>query len=100
WSGDWAWGPRYMIIVLPCLAVMCAPLMNMIRWRQALMALGGVGFLLPGALGVLVNFNTYYQRARATLGLNLLNTVYHDWSWQPIWRHVGVLSDELGNLGK
>ncbi len=27
WSGDWAWGPRYMQIVLPCLAAMAAPLM-------------------------------------------------------------------------
>ena len=28
WSGDWAWGPRYMQIVVPCLAAMAAPLMD------------------------------------------------------------------------
>jgi hypothetical protein len=100
WSGDFAWGPRYMIIVMPCLAVMCAPLMNRSRWRQALAALAGLGFLLPGALGVMVNFNTLYVRAGASLGVNFRNTIYHDWSWQPIWRHIGVLSDELRNLGK
>ena len=100
WHGDWAWGPRYMIIVLPCLAVMCAPLVGFVRWRRALAALGAIGFLFPGALGVLVNFNIFYLRARAKLGNGFLNTVYHDWSWQPIWRHIGVLSDELGNVGK
>jgi hypothetical protein len=100
WSGDWAWGPRYMIIVLPCLAVMCAPLVNRIRWRRALMVLAGIGFLFPGALGVLVNFNTFYQRANRALGANFRNTVYHDWAWQPIWRHLGVLGNEWGNLGK
>jgi hypothetical protein len=56
--------------------------------------------LLPGALGVLVNFNIYYQRARTTLGINFRNTIYHDLSWQPIWRHISVLGDELRNLGK
>jgi hypothetical protein len=100
WHGDWAWGPRYMIIVLPCLAVMCAPLVGDVRWRRALAALGAIGFVFPGALGVLVNFNTFYLRARAKLGTGFLNTVYHDWSWQPIWRHIGVLRDELGNVGQ
>ncbi|MDQ1510933.1 MAG: hypothetical protein QOG50_2777, partial [Actinomycetota bacterium] len=100
WSGDWAWGPRYMIIVLPCLAVMCAPLVNMVRWRRALAALAGIGFVLPGALGVLVNFNTFYLNARSKLGINFRNAIYHDWSWQPIGRHISVLSDELGNVGK
>jgi hypothetical protein len=100
WSGDWAWGPRYMLIVLPCLAVMCAPLVNRVRWRQALAALAGLGFLLPGALGVLVNFNTFYQRARAALGINFRNTIYRRLSWQPIWRHMSVLGDEFRNLGK
>ena len=28
WSGDWAWGPRYLQIVVPCLAAMAAPLMD------------------------------------------------------------------------
>jgi len=100
WSGDWAWGPRYMIIVLPCLAVMCAPLVNMVRWRRALAALAGIGFLLPGALGVLVNFNTFYLQAQKKLGANFRNSIYHNWSWQPIGRHISVLKAELGNLGK
>jgi hypothetical protein len=26
--------------------------------------------------------------------------VYHDWSWQPIWRHIGILQEALRNLGK
>ena len=64
------------------------------------MALAGIGFLFPGALGVLVNFNIFYQRASRTLGTGFRNHVYHDWSWQPIWRHLGVLGDALGNLGK
>ena len=100
WSGDWAWGPRYMIIVLPCLAVMCAPLVNMVRWRRALTALAGVGFLFPGTLGVIVNFNTYYLRANRQLGTDFRDRVYHDWAWNPIWKHLGILGNEWGNFGK
>ncbi len=100
WSGDWAWGPRYMIIVLPCLAVMCAPLVNRVRWRNALVVLGGLGVLFPGLLGVSVNFNTFYQRANRALGPTFRNTVYHDWSWNPIWRHVKILGQEWGNFGR
>ena len=36
WSGDWAWGPRYLQIVVPCLAAMAAPLMDSVNWRRAL----------------------------------------------------------------
>ena len=35
WSGDWAWGPRYMQIVVPCLAAMAAPLMDSARVARA-----------------------------------------------------------------
>jgi len=100
WAGDWAWGPRYMIIVLPCLAAMCAPLVNMKGWRNALLALGGLGLLFPGALGVFVNFNTYYQRAHKTLGPTFLNAIYHRVGQQPIWHHVKILVQEWGNLGR
>jgi hypothetical protein len=100
WSGDWAWGPRYMIIVLPCVAVMCGPLVGRIRWRRALAILAGVGFVLPGAVGSMINFNLFYQRARVTLGVNFRNSVYHDWSWNPIWRQLGLLGNAWGNLGK
>jgi hypothetical protein len=100
WSGDWAWGPRYMLIVLPCLAVMCAPLVNMRRWRNALVVLGGLGLLFPGLLGVAVNFNIFYRRANQSLGATFRNTVYHDWSWNPIWHHVKIFGQQWGNFGQ
>ncbi len=100
WSGDWAWGPRYMIIVLPCLAVMCAPLVSTKPWRNALAVLAGLGFLFPGALGVLVNYNTFYHGANRTLGVTFRDAVYHDWSWNPIWHHVKILGQEWGNFGR
>lgn len=100
WSGDWAWGPRYMIIVVPCLAVMCAPLVGRLQWRRALMVLGGIGFLFPGALGVLVNFNTLYQRASKSLGTKFNQSIHFEWAWQPIAKLVPLLGEELGNLGK
>ncbi len=100
WSGDWAWGPRYMLIVLPCVAAMCAPLVSMIRWRRALAILAVVGFLLPGVLGSTINFNLFYQRARVSLGENFRNNVYHDWSWNPIWHTLGLVGNAWGNLGK
>jgi hypothetical protein len=100
WSGDWAWGPRYMIIVLPCLAVMCAPLVNRKPWRNALAVLAGLGFLFPGALGVLVNYTYFYQRANRSLGATFSHAVYHDWSWNPIWHHIKILGQEWGNFGR
>jgi hypothetical protein len=100
WAGDWSWGPRYMIIVLPCLAVMCAPLVNRKPWRNALVVLAGLGVLFPGAMGVLVNFNTYYQRAHKSLGATFLNHLHNDISRQPIAHHVNILVQEWGNLGR
>jgi hypothetical protein len=89
-----------MIIVLPCLAVMCAPLVNMKRWRNALAVLGGLGLLFPGLLGVTVNFNIFYQRANRALGATFRDAVYHDWSWNPIWHHLKILGQEWGNFGR
>jgi hypothetical protein len=69
-------------------------------WRNALAVLAGLGVLFPGALGVFVNFNTFYQRAHRSLGVTFRNSVYHDWSWQPIWHHVKILGQEWGNVGR
>jgi hypothetical protein len=65
WSGDWAWGPRYLQIVLPCLAAMAAPLMISKAWRWAVGVLGGLGLLFSALPAVLIRFtylfNTVYQ---------------------------------------
>jgi hypothetical protein len=99
WAGDWAWGPRYMIIVLPCLAVMCAPLVRMVPWRRALTALAAVGVLFPGGLGVLVNFDVFYLQTQRKFGPGFVSKIWHDWSLQPIGHHVSVLAHEVGNFG-
>ena len=56
WSGDWAWGPRYMQIVVPCLAAMAAPLMDSPGWRRALIAVSVLGLLFAALPAVLVRF--------------------------------------------
>jgi hypothetical protein len=69
-------------------------------WRNVVVALGAVGLLFPGLLGVMVNFNTYYQRANRSLGADFLQSVYHQWSWNPIWHHVKIFGQEWGNFGR
>ena len=56
WSGDWAWGPRYMQIVVPCLAAMAAPLMDSRAWRRALIVVSVLGFFFAALPAVLMRF--------------------------------------------
>ena len=63
WSGDWAWGPRYLQIVVPCLAAMAAPLMNARGWRRALVAVSVLGFFFAAVPAVLVRFTLVFYAA-------------------------------------
>ena len=89
-----------MIIVLPCLAAMCAPLVNTKGWRNALLALGGLGLLSRARSACSSTSTRITNAAHKTLGPTFLNAIYHQVSRQPIWHHVKILVQEWGNLGR
>jgi hypothetical protein len=67
WSGDWAWGPRYMQIVLPCLAAMAAPLMVSRLWRRAVLAVGALGLVFSALPAVLIRFTYLFTTAYSVM---------------------------------
>jgi hypothetical protein len=68
WSGDWAWGPRYLVFALPALMVPCAELFGddrPRRWaaRAAVTALLVAGIAVQG-LGSAIRWDHYIQISR------------------------------------
>ena len=63
WSGDWAWGPRYLQIAVPCLAAMAAPLMDSRGWRHAAIIVSVAGFVFAALPAVLVRFTLIWHAA-------------------------------------
>jgi hypothetical protein len=87
WSGDWAWGPRYLQIVIPCIAAMEAPLMDSpvlvrftIVWHAAYAAMRP-----PTPAGPKVWDRSYYA------------LVWHTAHWQQIGYQLRLLSDAWSN---
>ena len=62
WHGDHTWGPRYLVMSLPLMILGLAQLMDARRWRQGVIGLGILGFMIS-SLGVIINFNSYFVRA-------------------------------------
>jgi hypothetical protein len=108
WSGDWAWGPRYLQIVLPCLAAMAAPLTDVRGWRRALVVVSVFGFLFAALPAVLVRFTLIFWSAiRVMPPPNVLGPpvwdhsyyalVWHTLHWQQIGYQLRLLPHALTN---
>jgi hypothetical protein len=109
WSGDWAWGPRYMQIVLPCLAAMAAPLMDERVWRRALAAVSVFGLVFAALPAVLVRFTIiFYAALRAMPPKNVIKgppdwdhsyyaLIWHTLHWQQILYQLRLLPQTVGN---
>ncbi len=108
WSGDWAWGPRYLQIVLPCLAAMAAPLMDARFWRRALVVLSILGFLFSALPAVATRFTVEFYAAYTAMPPPTVKgppdwdhsyyaLIWHTWHWQPILYHLRHLPDAFSN---
>ncbi len=83
WEGGWCWGPRFLVPVLPLLAVPLAawwespPASRIARW-------GGVVLVAAGALfnwiGTLVPFTDYHLALKNVFGAPYMAVAR--WSWQ------------------
>jgi hypothetical protein len=56
WSGDWAWGPRYLVFAVPVLLLPCIAFLSGMRWPGRSLA---VAVLVLG-LGVQILGNAFY----------------------------------------
>ena len=109
WSGDWAWGPRYLQIVVPCLAAMAAPLMDSRAWRRALIGVSVLGLLFAALPAVLVRFTLVFWAAQqamppksAILGPPVWDhsyyaLVWHTLHWQQMLYQLRSLPHAIAN---
>ena len=108
WSGDWAWGPRYLQIVVPCLAAMAAPLMGGRGWRRALLAVSVLGLFFAALPAVLVRFTLVFYAAFKVMPPPTVQgppvwdhsyyaLVWHTLHWQQILYQLRLLPDALSN---
>jgi hypothetical protein len=108
WSGDWAWGPRYLQIVIPCIAAMAAPLMDSPQWRRALLGASVLGLLFAALPAVLVRFTIVWHAAYAAMppaspagppvwDHSYYALVWHTAHWQQIGYQLRLLSDAWSN---
>jgi hypothetical protein len=99
WSGDWAWGPRYVVPVLPLAMVLALPAVEAARTtasRAAVAAVIGVGALVQ-LLDVLVDYQHQIQ-LKFDDGIALASY------WRPadsaLWRHAVALVQVLAGHGR
>jgi hypothetical protein len=61
WSGENAYGPRYLVPLLPSIVALLAPVIDTgTQWVRGVRVAAVVGFLVPGLLGSLMYFNAVY----------------------------------------
>ncbi len=90
WSGENAYGPRYLIPLLPIVIAMLAPVIDSGRhWLRGARVAAAVGFLVPGLLGTLMYFNAVYfvQQPGVLENIDLPTTTqtqqFLAWDFQP-----------------
>jgi len=109
WSGENAYGPRYLIPVLPLLVALLAPIIDSGReWLRGVKVAAIAGFLIPGLLGSTMYFNGVYWDNGFAVTQNMdspgvLTTVqqYVAYNFQPrsspLMLHVRSLIDLFHN---
>ena len=97
WSGDWAWGPRFMVPLAPLMLLPAIMLFEPWRAMRRWFRVAIIGLCLAGtavqALGVSLDF--YHQMGiMAQHNLPVAGAVW-DPSMSAVWRHFGALRDLL-----
>jgi len=109
WSGENAFGPRYLIPVLPLLVALIAPVIDSGReWFRGVKVAAAIGFLVPGLLGSTMHFNSVYIDNAFDVTKNMdspgkLTSVQQHLAWEfqprssPLMLHVRSLPDLFNN---
>jgi hypothetical protein len=63
WSGEAAFGPRYLVPLLPAIISLLAPVLDTaVHWRRGAALAGTVGFVVSGLIGGSMYFNAVYAQ--------------------------------------
>jgi hypothetical protein len=95
WAGH-AWGPRFLVTMLPFAALSLAPALEAASRRRGLaLALGALALLsvVVQMLGVAVDFNLYLEDIHAELGLYHPATLF-TLTYSPLLRQIAYLRPE------
>ena len=95
WAGH-AWGPRFLVTILPFAALSLAPALEVAFRRRGLaLALGALAIVSVAVqiLGVAVSFNLYLEEIHAELGLYHRATLF-DPAHSPLVRQIAYLRPE------
>ena len=108
WSGENAYGPRYLVPVLPAIVALLAPVIDTGRqWVRGARVAAIAGFLIPGLLGSLMYFNAVYfaqqQQVAADFEVSSITTKQLHLVWNyyprtsPLMLHIRSLPDLVRN---
>ncbi|MBE2225288.1 MAG: hypothetical protein IAF02_27370 [Anaerolineae bacterium] len=94
WPGGKAWGPRFLVPVMPALVLLCLPALNWLsqprpKWRRGVLVAWLSLSVLAQLPGVLVNFD-YQEILDGKAGMTNQDLLWH-WSYAPLltyWRHI------------
>lgn len=83
WWGGFAWGPRFLLPVVPFLLVLAAPLLEVRRWRAVVGGLAVVSFAVQ-LLAVAADFTLTETVLENTFGQPAQSAAMLDPRWSPI----------------
>lgn len=99
WAGH-AWGPRFLVTILPFAILPLAPALQAAkerRWLAAGLAVLASASITVQVLGVAVNFNLYLEEIYAELGLYHPATLFSV-AYSPLLRQIAYLRPETLDL--
>jgi hypothetical protein len=95
WHGGYAWGPRFLVPIVPLLIIILAPLIERLRgkWCGVFWALFGLSMAIQ-ILGLSVHFQ-HHQEALLETGLPLFDPItFFDSRYAQLWGTLSVLRPE------
>jgi hypothetical protein len=99
WSGDAAWGPRYLQETLPILLLPLAFVADRVVWRRTLRWLGTLGFFIAALPAVIVYFNAFLIRGAAESGEpDIAGASHWGMEWNPILSEIELMPEALRDV--
>ena len=112
WHGDWAWGPRYLLVLTPFFIIPIAGFLDSAQWRKKQFTKMALYFIVTVSLmiqllAVTVYFQIYFfhlayeedVKFSVVLGRGVQtiteppSEIYFDWHFSPIVKHFFLIHD-------
>lgn len=117
WHGDWAWGPRYLLVITPYLIIPTAAILDSNTWqmrrfiRMGVHSLFGISLIIQ-LIAISVNHNKYFIYLQSEKGVKFTvargskvqpiieppESTYFTWSMSPILAQTRFIREFIGNL--